>query len=414
MSCKPTFKLIPLILCIGYIFLISTECARAQPVLKERNRTKDFGKSLKSFEKKGKDKTKDAQKSVVTGDEETLQVKTDLVVNDVSVVNQKGNLVVGLGKNDFIVKEDDVEQEISLFSFGENAKIPRSIVLIYDYSTSLRPYINNSTEAAKALIDKLGPSDRIAIVTDDVKLVVDFTKDKTLLKNKLDALNKNTLRWRGGLSRQYSALLAVLKEMFDDEDVRPMVILQSDGDEIPGLKRGAGEYPMSVELRSTFRKAGGERAFSYGDLMAAVEKSRATIYSIIPGIRLLNLPEAEQTKRVEIMLGEINMIPGFTIQNSVRNSDKKRLSMYREQFVAGQNSMFEIAKLSGGYTDYIERPEDAEAVYSTMLTIIGNRYFIGYYPLNEIRDGKPRSVKIQVRGHPEYTVTGRRSYIAAE
>ena len=40
------------------------------------------------------------------------------------------------------------------------------------------------------------------------------------------------------------------------------------------------------------------------------------------------------------------------------------------------------------------------------------RYIIGYYPTNRTRDGKRRKVSIEVRGHPEYVVWGKKAYFA--
>jgi len=76
--------------------------------------------------------------------------------------------------------------------------------------------------------------------------------------------------------------------------------------------------------------------------------------------------------------------------------------------------LFAIAKLSGGYTDFLEKPEDAENVYSNIFKVINNRYLIGYYPTNKERDGKRRNVKIEVRNYPEYTVTGRTGYFVSQ
>ena len=42
----------------------------------------------------------------------------------------------------------------------------------------------------------------------------------------------------------------------------------------------------------------------------------------------------------------------------------------------------------------------------------GGRYVVGFYPANKERDGKRRRVQVEVRGHPEYTVWGRKSYYA--
>jgi hypothetical protein len=47
-----------------------------------------------------------------------------------------------------------------------------------------------------------------------------------------------------------------------------------------------------------------------------------------------------------------------------------------------------------------------------ILADINRRYVIGYYPSNKALDGKLRQTKVEVRGHPEYVVQGRRSYFA--
>lgn len=215
-----------------------------QSNLPVKTKIKDFGASLKKFGKKGKDNSKNEKRPTEGSDEEIIRVKTDLIVCDVLVVNQKGNVILGLDQNDFVVTEDGEPQKISLFSFGENATIPRSIVLIIDYSSSQLLFLRNSIEAAKILIDKLAPQDRMAIVTDDVKLLTGFTKDKALLKKELDNLGKNMFRDKFGRSEQYSALVATLNEMFDEEDIRPIVIFQTDEDELFYLK-GAEKMPPS-------------------------------------------------------------------------------------------------------------------------------------------------------------------------
>ncbi len=43
---------------------------------------------------------------------------------------------------------------------------------------------------------------------------------------------------------------------------------------------------------------------------------------------------------------------------------------------------------------------------------MNNRYVIGYYPTNKTHDGKRRTIKIEVRGHPEFVVWGRKVYFA--
>lgn len=394
------------VLLIGSIFFTSNERALAQPTLKEKNRIKNFGKSLEKYNKKGNGDSKNKEKKSEAANEETIRVETNLVVSDVLVLNQKGNAILGLKKSDFVITEDGAAQEVELFSFGENATVPRSIVLIIDYSGSMIPYIKTSVEAAKILADKLSPQDRMAIVTADVKLLVDFTNDKALLKENLDSLLKKASPMQRGRTSQYTALLAALNELFDEEDIRPIVIFQSDGDELSLLK------PM---WKSRWSHLFIEREFSFSDVKSTVEKSRATIYSIIPGLRFLGLSKEEQLARAEITIE--NMSRKQFNENDkkfITDFAKKHSIIEREERIATQSAMFEVADLSGGHTDYLEKPEDAEIVYSTILKVIDNRYVIGYYSTNQEQDGKQRKIKIEVRGHPEYIILGRKTYFAAQ
>ena len=69
-----------------------------------------------------------------------------------------------------------------------------------------------------------------------------------------------------------------------------------------------------------------------------------------------------------------------------------------------------IAKLSGGFHEKLETPEQADKVYENILNGISNRYLIGYYPTNQERNGKRRTIRITIKNHPEYVVWGRKSY----
>jgi VWFA-related protein len=394
--------------------LLSNIGALGQPILKETGRQKDFGKSLRKYEEKDEKAEKTKRDST---DEEPIRIATDLVVSDVLVTDQKGNAITGLKPENFSVSENGRPQEIGLFSFGESARLPHSIVLVIDYSSSQLPFIDNSIDAAKILVDKLDPPDRMAIVTDDVELLVDFTTDKTLLKNKLEKLRKKTLDDSLGKSAQFSALLAVLNEMFDEEDIRPVVIFQTDGDErflLKGSKILAEREKIAAVRLCQMDSALCERKFGFDDILEKIEKSRATVYSIIPGIRFLGLSETEQLARAEEVL---TIRLRETIKNEARllkevKKSSEVLPIIRKGVLAQQESLASVAELSGGGTDFIEKPEDAERVYSTIFQTIENRYVIGYYPKDETKDGKRRFVKIAVKEHPEYIITGRKSYFA--
>ena len=92
----------------------------------------------------------------------------------------------------------------------------------------------------------------------------------------------------------------------------------------------------------------------------------------------------------------------------------KILKLRAESYYRQQSAIAEIAKFTGGWADFLEQPEQAEKIYSEILSGMNLRYATGYYPKNQTRDGKVRKVKIEVRDHPEYLVSERETFILSD
>lgn len=156
------------------------------------------------------------------GQETTYGDKVDvnLVLVDATVTDNKGNQILGLDKNDFIVRENGVEQRIDSIDYFTNRRLltgpessadfkvervreERYFILFFDKSAP--QYQVNSTapsllvtsellrakEASMKFIEKeLQPNDLVAVAGFDARLKIysDFTNDKARLK---DALNKS-------------------------------------------------------------------------------------------------------------------------------------------------------------------------------------------------------------------------------
>jgi VWFA-related protein len=342
-------------------------------------------------------------------EEDVVRVDTDLVVSEVLVLDHDGRFIKGLQAKDFVVKEDEQPQEVRSFSLGD-AGVKRSIVLILDYSGSELPYISTSVRAAEMLVDKLNPADRMAIVTDDVKLLVDFTSEKELLKTKLEALRTSALAGKVGRSAQYDALMATLRELFGEEDVRPIVIFQTDGDQLAVLK---GQDALPRDPYALMRKYG------LPELKTESERARATIYSIIPGVRFIGVSEDELIKRAETdwegrqkAWAEVDRLNNRGANRNVQAPPKEVLQAQAKQWLRRHLALAYLATSSGGWVDHLEQPEQANDIYTRVLQNINSRYVLGYYPTNKARDGKRRTVTITVRDHPEYIVWGRKAYFA--
>lgn len=368
--------------------------------MQERPKLKDFGSSLKKLKwDKAKQTTVDTREKpkVDPEVEDVIRIKTDLVVTDVVVLDQHRRMISGLSKDDFLISENNEPQSVAHFGVRSDQAGGRTIVLIIDYSSSMLPYIRMSVEAAKKLLDHLKPNDQMAIVTDDIALLTGFTTDKKKLKKKLDEFAVIASK-RFGKSRQWSALLATVKELILEDDIRPIIIFQTDADQVVFLQPPA---------KNVFRDF--IQPFSLQDVFAATEKAGATVYSVIPGIRLLDLPEEEQLRRTKLDLrNAMEMFPLGGLQSVT----KEEATEWLERRLRQQESAAALAKLTGGWTSFLERPEQADQIYSDIFADLDSRYVIGYYPTNKDQDGKRRQFKVQIKDHPEYTIWGRNSYRA--
>jgi VWFA-related protein len=383
------------------VLALQTLSAHAQSETQNRPSRKDFGSSLKRL-KWDPDKgiaveTRDtARQSGSAADEDVVRVETDLVVCDVQVRDKSGRVVAGLSQTDFVVTEDAQPQHIEHFSLGNDQRFGRSIVLVIDYSGSQSPFIKSSVAAAKILVDELSPKDDMAIVTDDVALLVDFTRDKAQLKQALDSLAKKSAAREYGRSRQFSALMATVREMFTAADLRPIIIFQTDGDELFSLQPSSPpvlSIPANYSLRSD--PAMGSVSFSLRDIYQAIEKSRASVYTVIPGTPVIGLTAEKELE------WSMSSAPTSSLGEPISLSETR--------------SWFQLAAAGaaiGGWTSYLQTPKQAPEIYGNILADINSRYVIGYYSTNKAHDGSRRNVVVAVRDHPEYSVSGRRSYIA--
>ena len=440
-------KMIQLVLIVTLgLSLLSVCFAQSQPP-RLKKPIKDFGSSLKRLKSNppqpapvaAATPAKTQSDEVDEGD--VIRTETTLVSSELLVLDSKGNYVPGLKAEDFLITDNNEPQTVGHFEKGDNTNIPRSIVLVIDYSGSQALYLKNSVAAAKVLVDKLGPRDLMAIVTDDIELLADFTNDKKKLKDKLDSLVKKTKIDEGfGLSKpklggsaQYSALMATLNEAFDHEDLRPIIIFQTDGDEAVLLRDPVITHtiPASIqgeqltkaqkhleELKKHIQK--NVRDFSLEDVYRTVERSRATVYTVLPGPKLLGLTPQQQWEKAE--MDEQMRIAHMIASAPPESRDKIMygLAMHSELWRRNnaehnaklQEALAAVAPLSGGWTEFLEQPEQADKIYARIMSDINQRYIVGFYPTNITRDGKRRKIDFQVKGHPEYQILGRRSYFA--
>jgi hypothetical protein len=220
--------------------------------------------------------------------------------------------------------------------------------------------------------------------------------------------------------------------------LRPIIVFQTDGDEIYNLREPVMTPGIPPDLPDDLRMQAEANTqqriqriqenmveFSLADVYRAVERSRATIYTVIPGFRLIGLSADEQ---IAAMRKDTETRLMSSVTNSSSNSSKletikQYLSRYRvlspinlaaraREAVTMQTALAAVAPRTGGWTEILETPEQAEGIYSRILADINQRYIVGYYPKNKTHDGKRRKIQFVVKGHPDYYIIGRTSYYA--
>ncbi len=345
---------------------------------------------------------------------DAVKLDTLYVVLPVTVTDRAtSRFVEGLGKDDFIITEDGRAEQVAAVTTGEDATLPRSIILVMDSSGSQTAYLEASIQAARTLVSELAPSDEMAVVTDTIELLADFTSDKSRLISGLESLkararslDRKKPRER---SLQFSALFAALRELVPNDDHRSVIIFQTDGDEAVTFRDqpDASDYVWNMPRRE----------YGLQDIFAAAERSQTTIYTVVPGERLVGLQAGELYTTGRRLL-ERSARSRFATEAEYRAYagshplSEAQVRLLTDRFARAQRAAERVAELTGGWAVYLEAPEQAAGIYQRILSDINHRYSIGYYPTNEARDGRARRVSIKVRGRDDYRVHGRTGYIA--
>jgi VWFA-related protein len=126
------------------------------------------------------------EEAITVGEEEVVKTDVDLVVLDALVLQKKTGRVVGdLKREDFLLAEDGVPQQIT--NFSQNS-LPLSVLLLIDRGGCLDPFGENVRRAAREALARLKPSDEVALMAyhDSADLVQEFTRDRREVSDALD------------------------------------------------------------------------------------------------------------------------------------------------------------------------------------------------------------------------------------
>ena len=151
-----------------------------------------------------------------------LRVDTELVLIPVMVTDSANRLITGLGKDQFKLYDNKVEQVISHFA-REDA--PVSIGLVFDCSGSMGPKLQKSRAAVAEFIRTANPEDEFSLVTfnDHARLAADFRSGPGEIENQLLFVRSR------GETALLDAVYLSMHEMRHAKYTRKAILIISDG-----------------------------------------------------------------------------------------------------------------------------------------------------------------------------------------
>lgn len=305
-------------------------------------------------------------------DDDPIKVSSSIVRLNVGVVDQRGHSILDLNKDSFEVYEDGVKQQVTRF---EPSEAPFSVVMMLDMSGSTLSFRQVIVQAATRFLDALGPNDRVAVVEfyDKINLRNDFTTDRGTIAHSIAVSNGR------GKTQLYKAIDFALDKLSKENSRRKAIIVLTDGvdSDVKDRDRDALERIADNDIATALKP---ETADALNRILNRADAQGVTIYP-------LALPTGDPAKLADPTPRQIAM------------------------FQAARTRLQLVAARTGGQMNTINRLEEMGLLYSKVAADLRTLYTIEYTPTNEKRDGKWRTIKIDVK-NSTYVSRTREGYFA--
>ena len=339
------------------------------------------------------DQTTESKKPGDEVDEgDVVRVDTQLVSVPAVVTDSAGHPVSGLRPENFRLIEDGQPQTIANFGTTET---PFEIALLLDTSGSTRDDVALIRAAANSFIAALRPGDRVGVVAFNqaqtvaqpiaaVEVLTPLTGDREALKNAIENLGAS----QG--TPYYDALERIADNIFHDspsEELRGRraVVALTDG-----VDSSSNSDFATAKMKLS--RAGVACYFIQVNTEDFVE-DRLMKDCSDDGQLALSQRQIQRYREIFYPKAKADNFNSFCQMGPF-----ERMSISRELYNLARREMNELARVSGGRSFVAATLADARAAFAKVAEDIGTQYSLGYYPTNKARDGKYRSIKLEVRG----------------
>ena len=334
-------------------------------------------------------------------DGDVVRVDTQLVSVPAVVTTTSGRPLAGLKTENFKLFENGQPQKIADFATTE---APFEIALLLDTSGSTRNDIELIRDAALSFIEALRDGDRVAIVGfgnrrqgPSVDLLSTLTDDRKQLRNAIDNLGSTSgTPFYDGLERIADQIFG--EPARDEVFGRRALVALTDGVD----STGKAEFETA---RSKLLRTGVAAYFIQVNTEEFVEN--ALLRPCGEGV-VLSTKQLRRHRRLFQPRMRMEDISDFCEMGSF-----ERMQVSRDLYNLARREMNELAKASGGRNFVAASLRDAREAFGRVAAEIGTQYSLGYYPTNKARDGKFRTIKVEVQGvQDKAQVRAREGYYA--
>jgi VWFA-related protein len=337
------------------------------------------------------------QEQTPKGDGFKFRTGVELINVAVTVTDNSGRFVPDLRRDDFVVYEDEVRQDVTHFSAE---RVPVSLGLVVDTSGSMEgeKWDHAVTAIDRFLLDLLGPDDEVFMYrfSNYAQLVQNWTSDRARLSRAMTLISP-----RGGTA-MYDALADAVPLAASGQNRKKAIVVISDGNDtnsvtsVAELKQAIREsevlvYAVGIDGDERFPPTG-----SYGR-----PRPRFPLPLPVPGgRRRWPLPPigGGQPGQPEPPIG-IGQ-PPIRSGGSWQNNDRVNAA-----------ALMELTDDSGGRTEIVRSARDLDPATTSIADELSQQYFLAY-PAAAKKDGRWHTIRVEVRDS-RYHVRARRGYVAS-
>ena len=270
----------------------------------------------------------------------TVKIPIRRVRLPITVTDKKGQFVPGLTKDDFVILEDKVPQQIETFSDDLSLTLPLYVAVLMDTSPSTAGKLKFQQESAMNFIQTVvrPRKDRVLFGTFDneITLLQDFT-------DKLDLLDKAVfgVKKMGTQTALYDAIWQFCDEKMRSVPGRRVLLLVSDGED-------------------TFSRA------TIRDAIDIAQRTETTIFAI-------------STKA-----GFLGSVPGVEAGQIMDKKDRELQTLAEE---------------TGGIAFFTGDMLSLERSFTKISKELRAQYLVTYNPTNKSYDGTFRKIDVKLADH---------------